>query len=83
LAYSVAYKNSVQHDLRKLDKDIARNLLDTLERELAAHAHAYPLLKGEFAGLRKLRIGNYRVIYAILGNEVLVLRIRHRKDAYR
>ena len=83
MAYSIAYKNSVQHDLRKLDKDIARNLLDALERELAVHARAHPLLKGEFAGLRKLRIGNYRIIYAILGDEVLVLRIRHRKDVYR
>ena len=83
MACNVAYKNSVQRDLRKLGRDIARNLLEELERELAMHAHAHPLLKGEFAGLRKLRIGNYRVIYAILGNEALVLRIRHRKDVNR
>lgn len=41
------------------------------------------VLKGQFAGLRKYRIGDYRVIYAILGDDVLVLRIGHRKDVYK
>ncbi|MDO9350111.1 MAG: type II toxin-antitoxin system mRNA interferase toxin, RelE/StbE family [Deltaproteobacteria bacterium] len=43
----------------------------------------YPILKGQFAGLRKYRVGDYRVIYAILGDDVLVLRIGHRKDVYK
>lgn len=34
------------------------------------------------AGLRKLRVGDYRVIYAILGSQVLVLRIGHRREIY-
>ena len=43
----------------------------------------YPTLKGKFAGLRKYRVGDYRVIFAIAGREVLVLRIGNRRDVYR
>ncbi|MCK4768428.1 MAG: type II toxin-antitoxin system mRNA interferase toxin, RelE/StbE family, partial [Desulfobacula sp.] len=42
-----------------------------------------PELKGQFAGLRKYRIGNYRIIYAIIDNSVLILRIQHRKNVYK
>jgi len=41
------------------------------------------MLKGQFAGLRKYRIGDYRVIYAILKEDILILRIGSRKDVYK
>ena len=37
---------------------------------------------GEFEGLFKFRVGDYRVIYALTGEDVLVLRIRRRSKAY-
>lgn len=83
MAYNVRYKSSVQRDLKKLPKAEARRVIDQTEEELSKNAETYPVLKGKFAGLRKYRVGDYRVIYAILGNEVLVLRIGHRKDVYR
>ncbi len=40
-------------------------------------------MHGEFAGLFKFRVGEYRVIYArITKDRVLILRIRHRGKAY-
>ena len=83
MAYNIVYKKSVQRDLKKLPKAEARRVLNQVEEELSKHADTYPLLKGQFAGLRKYRVGDYRVIYAILGDEVLVLRIGHRKDVYK
>ena len=83
MAYNIVYKKSVQRDLKKLSKAEARRVLNKVEEELSKHADAYPVLKGQFAGLRKYRVGDYRVIYAILGDEVLVLRIGHRKEVYR
>ena len=83
MAYNIGYKKSVERDLKKLPKAEARRILDQIEEELPEKADAYPVLKGQFAGLRKFRIGDYRVIYAILGNEAVVLRIGHRKDVYR
>lgn len=83
MAYNVVYKKSVQRDLKKLSKPEARRILNQVEAELSKSADAYPVLKGQFAGLRKFRVGDYRVIYAILADEVLVLRVGHRKDVYK
>jgi len=83
LAYNIIYKKSVHRDLKKLSKAEARRVLDQIEEELSKKADSYPVLKGQFAGLRKYRVGDYRVIYAILGDDVLILRIGHRRDIYK
>ena len=42
-------------------------------------------LRGELAGIWSARRGTYRVLYPLLeeSNEVVVLGVQHRKDAYR
>ena len=80
MAFEITYKKSVQKDLARLGKAEARRVLDKIEKDLSARADGYPILKGQFAGLRKLRVGDYRVIFAILGPQVLVLRIGHRSE---
>ena len=42
-------------------------------------------LKGEFEGLRRLRVGQYRIVYEWQQQEfvVLVVRIAHRREVYR
>lgn len=83
MAYNIIYKKSVHRDLKKLSKAERGRILDKIEEELSEKADAYPVLKGKFAGLRKYRAGDYRVIYAILGDDVLILRIGHRRDIYK
>ncbi len=83
MAYNVVYKKSVERDLKKLPRTEARRILSQVEEELSKNADTYPVLKGQFAGLRRYRLGDYRVVYAVLGNEVLVLRMGHRKDVYK
>jgi addiction module RelE/StbE family toxin len=83
LAYNIVYKKSVERDLKKLSKAEAHRVMNQIEKELPEKADTYPVLKGQFAGLRKYRVGDCRVVYAILGNDVLVLRIGHRKDVYK
>lgn len=83
MGYSVVYKKSVEKDLARLDRALARRVLNKIEEELPDKADTFPALKGEFAGLRKLRVGDCRVIFAILGDQVQVLRIGNRKEVYR
>ena len=82
MTYSVRYKSSVKRDLKRIDKSEARRILDEIERDLGENPERHPPLKGQFAGLRRKRIGPYRVIFAILGEEVVVLRIGHRREVY-
>jgi mRNA interferase RelE/StbE len=83
LAYNILYKKSVERDLKKLPKTVISNLLDQIEQKLAHQPETYPRLKGSFQGLLRLRVGEYRVIFTVFGQDVHVLRIAHRKDAYR
>jgi mRNA interferase RelE/StbE len=83
LAYKVVFKKSVHRDLKKLSKAEVNHILDQIEQELAKNPESCPVLKGQFAGLRRYRIGDYRVIYALLDTDILVLRIGHRRDVYR
>ena len=83
MAYNIVYKKSVQRDLKRVPKAEADRILNQIEQELSKNADAYPVLKGQFAGLRKYRVGDYRAIYAIVGDDCLVLRIGHRKEVYK
>ena len=83
MASKISYKASVSGDVRRLDKPIARRIISTLEHDLAVNPNAGIPLTGEFRGLFKYRVGDYRVVYAKTPEGVLVLRIRHRKDVYR
>jgi mRNA interferase RelE/StbE len=83
LVYEIVYKKSVHRDLKKLDKHEASNLLDQIENDLSDHPASFPILKGKFSGLRKYRVGDYRVIYVILEADVVNLRIGHRREVYK
>ena len=83
MAYRIVYKKSVHRDLKKLDKIEASNILDQIENYLSEHPLSFPILKGKYSGLRKYRVGNYRVIYVILGDDVVILRIGDRKEVYK
>jgi len=83
LAARIEYKASVAKDLRKLDRAEAIRAVNRLERILAAEGLRGEALSGEFAGLFKLTIGDFRVIYARTDEGYLVLRIGHRRDVYR
>ena len=79
MAFKVVYKSSVARDLKKIEKTEAGRVLDEIEKELGHSPDSHPVLKGAFAGLRRFRIGDYRVVYAIMDDEVVVLRIGHRE----
>ena len=83
MAYNILYKKSVQRDLKKFSKAEASRIVDQIKKELSEKADTYPVLKWQFAGLRKYRVGDYSVIYAILGEDVLTLRLGHRREVYK
>jgi len=83
LAYNITFKKSVSKDLKKISHADATRIMNKLASELSEKADTFPELQGDFAGLRKYRVGNYRIIYSIIHDTVLIVRIRHRKDVYK
>lgn len=83
MAYRILYKKSVHRDLKRLSKAEAGHILDKVENDLVKKPESNPVLKGKFSGLRKYRIGDYRVIYVLMDDDILILRIGNRRDIYK
>ena len=82
MVYKIEYKSSVGKDIRKLDKRVSNRILDELEKNLGENPNIGIPLSGQFKGLFKYRIGDYRIIYAKTIEGVLILRIGHRSKIY-
>jgi len=88
LAWTVEISDVAERQLRKLDRQIHKRILDWLDDRLEGcknPRHFGEPLKGDHAGFWRYRIGNYRVLCEIQDQYVvvLVLTIGLRKQAYR
>ena len=83
LDYNIEFKSSVKKDLKKISREIITKILLKIENELPDIALQQPNLQGKFKHLKKYRVGDYRIIYAIKDSTILILRIANRKDAYK
>jgi mRNA interferase RelE/StbE len=85
MVYSVEIRPEARDALRRLNKPAAQRILDKI-KWLAKNYDTVPheALTGEFRGLFKLRIGDYRVIYSVdsAGRLVIVHLIGHRRSIY-
>jgi mRNA interferase RelE/StbE len=82
LAYKIEYKSCVLRDLKRLDKGVAQRIVKELRESLSLDPNCGEPLSGQFKGLRKLRVGDFRVIYSKTKEGVLILRIGHRSAVY-
>ena len=84
LLYSIRIKASALRAIGKLDAATRRRIVNRIDR-LGENPAAGTRLKGDFAGLWRVREGDYRIIYEFRQNEltVLVLRVAHRREVYR
>jgi len=82
--YSVRIKASAVKALKKIALKDRERVISAIDA-LAINPAAGGVLKGEFAGLRRLRVGDYRIVYEVNDGEllVLVIRIGHRLGVYR
>ena len=84
--YKVFYLDSVEEDIKKLYRSLRKRILSKIENHLAKDPkNLGKALTGQFKGLWRYRIGDFRVIYRIAESEILILvaRIGHRKSIYK
>ena len=82
--YSIRIKRSAQRELAAIPQSTRMRLADAID-SLGQNPLAGRSLKGELRGLRRLRVGDYRIVYELLDGElvILVVRVAHRREAYR
>lgn len=79
------FKPAALRQLRKLPKDIQRRILHKLEFFAVQPdplEHAEPLVRHEI-GEYHFRIGDWRVIFDIDNDTLVILLIGHRREIYR
>lgn len=83
-AWSIKWDSRALKDVAEVPKDDRRRIVDAIEELVADPLRGRPL-RGRWKGLRRIRVGLYRVIYALRRSElrILVLRIGHRREVYR
>lgn len=81
--YTLIYTQEFFKQLKRLNKDIQRRIISTLERiRVRPYPHVKKLVGGPYF---RLRVGDYRVILDIQEKKLIiyVLETGHRKNIYK
>ena len=82
--YRVEFTAAAAKEIRKLDPQIRRRILAGVsELEGEPRPHGVRKLTG-YDNAWRIRIGDYRVLYEVIDDQVLVtvVRVAHRRDVY-
>ena len=84
MPFSIRIKRSAAKELQAVRKESRARLVDAID-SLREKPLAGSQLKGGLRGLRRLRVGDHRILYEVLDGElvILVVRVSHRREAYR
>ncbi len=83
MIYKILLSTKASDFLKKLDKS-TRDRVENKLKDLSNNPELGKPLVGRLSGLWSLRVGDYRAIYQIKNEEllILVLKIGHRKNVY-
>ena len=84
MLYSLKIKSSALKEIKRLSKSERERVVGAIDG-LRNNPHQGTQLKGTHTGLRRIRVGQYRVLYEVQNGvlAVLVLRVGHRREVYR
>jgi mRNA interferase RelE/StbE len=83
LRYRLAYTQRAVKDIGRLDANVIKRIGNTLLRFIDNPLQYAEPLTDSALGSYRFRIGDYRVIFDIEDNDVVILRVGHRKEIYK
>ena len=83
MAYRIIYVRSVKKDVAKLDSVTRKRIKKKIESFLNNPLKYASKLVSPALGTYRWRIGNYRVVFDLERKQIIVLKIKHRKEIYR
>lgn len=86
MSYTILFTKAARKDFKKLDGSVKPEIIEVLQR---LREEPMPAASGDMKGKanrgrRKLRVGDWRIVYRIEETEIviLVIRIGHRREVY-
>jgi mRNA interferase RelE/StbE len=85
MTFTVIYHSDVvENDIPRLPKTMKNRIRTAIENRLDTEPASYGKpLRHSLQSLWSLRVGDYRVIYQINNDEVIILKIGHRRNVYK
>jgi len=82
--YTIIFAPQVKKQIEELPSKIKTRIANSLD-ELAFNPYLGKGLKAAFKGLFSYRIGDYRIIYTIIRNKLIIqiIKVMHRREVYR
>jgi mRNA interferase RelE/StbE len=77
------FTDSARKDISKLDSAAAEQIKTTLKKYLSDPLKYAKKLTHFSIGTYRFRIGDYRVIFDIEGQDIIILRVGHRQSIYK
>ena len=79
----IRFAPNVPAEVRAIERETALRILVALHRYAETGEGDVKRLSGEFEGLLRLRVGNYRVLFEEAAETITVDRVRDRSEANR
>jgi len=82
--YKLLIDDRVVNDLQKIDQVWRVKILTAIKIKLIENPYLGKKLVGDLSPYYRLRVGDYRVLYEVIENEVtvIVVKVKHRKNVY-
>ena len=84
MSYKIQIDDKVIKDLKKIDRVWQKRILDKIRTVLSDNPYSGKKLVGNLSPYYRLRVGDYRVIYEIIEDRIVVevIKVKHRKEVY-
>lgn len=81
--YRIEWLDEAKVDVRGIDHPTAMRIFDGILHYARTGGGDVAPLHGDMAGSFRLRLGDYRVLFALEDNVMRIFGVRHRSAAYR
>lgn len=81
MKYDIEFKPKAIKDLSKLSKDVQKRIINKIEL-MQDNLQGNIKKLTNFTPEYRLRIGDYRVLFEIEKQTIIIYRIKHRRNAY-
>ncbi len=81
MIYEIEFKPRALKDLSGIPNSMARRIVEKIEALRTDLAGDVKRLT-DFTPEYRLRVGEYRVLFEVEANKVIIYRVKHRSDAY-
>jgi len=84
--YTMVFKPSAQKQMAQLNKTTQQRIAKKLQFYLSQDeplAYAVKMADSGLDGQYRFRIGDYRLIFDVANNKIIILKVQHRRDIYK